>query len=60
MRLGNAGEAKAASEQIGTAHRFVVSQLTDTVGDSVSDTASYSYTSTVGTADSVAVSASAS
>ncbi|HEX9356952.1 MAG TPA: hypothetical protein VF933_24440, partial [Streptosporangiaceae bacterium] len=59
MRLGNAGEAKAASEQIGTAHRFVVSQLTDTVGDSVSDTASYSYTSTVGTADSVAVSASA-
>ena len=60
MRLGNADEAKAASEQIGTAHRFVVSQLTDTVGDSVSDTASYSYTSTVGTADSVAVSASAS
>ena len=60
MRLGNAGDAKAASEQIGTAHRFVVSQLTDTVGDSVSDTASYSYTSTVGTADSVAASASAS
>ncbi|MGI8447582.1 MAG: hypothetical protein ACR2MP_10480, partial [Streptosporangiaceae bacterium] len=60
MRLGNAGDARAASEQIGTAHRFVVSQLTDTVGDSVSDTASYSYTSTVGTADSVAVSASAS
>ena len=60
MRLGNAGDAQAASEQIGTAHRFVVSQLTDTVGDSVSDTASYSYTSTVGTADSVAASASAS
>jgi hypothetical protein len=60
MRLGNAEDAKAASEQIGTAHRFVVSQLTDTVGGSVSDTASYSYTSTVGTADSVAVSASAS
>ena len=60
MRLGNAGDAKAASEQIGTVHRFVVSQLTDTVGDSVSGTASYSYTSTVGTADSVAVSASAS
>jgi hypothetical protein len=59
MRLGNADDAKAASEQIGTAHRFVVSQLTDTVGDSVSDTASYSYTSTVGTADSVAVSTSA-
>jgi hypothetical protein len=60
MRLGNAGDAKAASEQIGTAHRFVVSQLTDTVGDSVSDTASYSYTSTVGTADSATVSSSAS
>ena len=60
MRLGNAGDAKAASEQIGTAHRFVVSQLTDTVGDSVSDTGSSSYTSTVGTADSVAGSTSAS
>jgi hypothetical protein len=60
MRLGNADDAKAASEQIGTEHRFVVSQLTDTVGDSVSDTGSYSYTSTVGTADSVAVSASES
>ncbi len=60
MRLGNADDARAASEQIGTEHRFVVSQLTDTVGDSVSDTGSNSYTSTVGTADSVAVSASAS
>ena len=60
MRLGNADDARAASEQIGTEHRFVVSQLTDTVGDSVSDTGSYSYTSTVGTADSLAVSASAS
>ena len=60
MRLGNADDAKAASEQIGTEHRFVVSQLTDTVGDSVSDTGSYSYTSTVGTADSLAVSASES
>jgi hypothetical protein len=60
MRLGNADDARAASEQIGTEHRFVVSQLTDTVGDSVSDTGSYSYTSTVGTTESVAVSASAS
>jgi hypothetical protein len=60
MRLGNGDDARAASEQIGTEHRFVVAQLTDTVGDSVSDTGSYSYTSTVGTADSVAVSASAS
>ena len=38
MRLGNAADAKAASEQIGTEHRFVVSQLTDTVGISVTDT----------------------
>lgn len=60
MRLGNAGDARAASEQIGTQHRFVLSQLTDTVGASVTDTAGDSYTSTVGIADSVAVSASSS
>ena len=48
MRLGNAEEAKAASEQIGTEHRFVVSQLTETVGTSVTDTLGGSYTSTVG------------
>ena len=54
MRLGNAADAKAASEQIGTEHRFVVSQLTDTVGTSVTDTRGDSYTSTVGTADSLA------
>ncbi|HTZ29910.1 MAG TPA: hypothetical protein VMC83_38295 [Streptosporangiaceae bacterium] len=60
MRLGNADDARVASEQIGTEHRFLVSQLTDTVGTSVTDTAGYSYTSTVGTADSVADSASVS
>jgi hypothetical protein len=49
MRLGNAAEAKAASEQIGTEHRFVLGQLTDTVGTSVGDTTGGSYTSTVGT-----------
>jgi hypothetical protein len=48
MRLGNADDAKAASEQIGTEHRFVISQLTDTVGLTVTDTAGDSYTSTVG------------
>jgi hypothetical protein len=52
MRLGNAEDAKAASEQIGTEYRFVLSQLTDTVGASVTDTAGDSYTSTVGSADS--------
>jgi hypothetical protein len=60
MRLGNAEDARVASEQIGTEHRFVVSQLTDTVGTSITDTAGDSYTSTVGTADSVADSASVS
>ncbi len=60
MRLGNADEAKVASEQIGTEHRFVLSQLTDTVGASVTDTSGWSYTSTVGIADSLAASVSAS
>jgi hypothetical protein len=59
MRLGNAGDARAAAEQIGTEHRFVVSQLTQTVGTSVTATTGDSYTSTVGTADSVTDSASA-
>ncbi len=58
MRLGNAEDAKAASEQIGTEHRFVLSQLTETVGTSVTDTAGVSYTSTVG--DSVSSAASSS
>ena len=53
MRLGNAEDARLAAEQIGTEHRFVVSQLTDTVGASVTDTVGSSYTSTVGTADSI-------
>jgi hypothetical protein len=60
MRLGNAADARAASEQIGTEHRFVVAQLTDTVGSSVSDTAGQAYSSTVGTASSAALSRSAS
>lgn len=58
MRLGNAEDAKAASEQIGTEHRFVLSQLTETVGTSVTDTAGVSYTSTVGGSVSVAASSS--
>jgi hypothetical protein len=60
MRLGNARDAKVASEQIGTEHRFVLSQLTDTVGTSITDTSGDSYTSTVGTADSLADSVTAS
>jgi hypothetical protein len=60
MRLGNAEEAKAASEQIGSEHRFVLSQLTETIGTSVTDTAGGSYTSTVGDSASTAVSTSGS
>ena len=60
MRLGNAEDAKVASEQIGTEHRFELTQLTDTVGTSVTGTVGDSYTSTIGTADSVSVSTSAS
>jgi hypothetical protein len=58
MRLGNAEEAKAASEQIGSEHRFVLSQLTETVGTSATDTAGASYTSTVGDSASTASSTS--
>jgi hypothetical protein len=58
MRLGNAEDAKAASEQIGTEHRFVLSQLTETIGTSVTDTTGVSYTSTVGESASVAASRS--
>ncbi len=52
MRLGNAEEARAASEQIGTEHRFVLSQLTESIGRSVTDTTAGSYTSTIGRNDS--------
>jgi hypothetical protein len=58
MRLGNGPDAKAAAEQIGTEHRFVISQFTETVGTSVTATAGDTYTSTVGTADSLTSSAS--
>ena len=59
MRLGNAEDAKAASEQLGSEHRFVLSQLTETVGLSVTDTTSSSYTSTTGSVSSLATSWSA-
>jgi hypothetical protein len=60
MRLGNAEDAKAASEQLGTEHRFVLAQLTETVGLSVTDTTAGTYTSTTGSVSSVADSWSAS
>ena len=58
MRLGNAEDARHAAEQIGTEHRFVVSQLTETVGASVTDTAGASYTSSVGSSESASSSGS--
>lgn len=56
MRLGNANDAKTASEHIGTEHRFLLSQLTDTVGTAVTDTLGGSYVSTVGASESSSVS----
>jgi hypothetical protein len=56
MRLGNGEDAKAASEQIGMAHKFVLSSLTETIGTSVTDTLGGSYTSTVGDSSSTATS----
>jgi hypothetical protein len=60
MRLGNAEDARAASEQLGAEHRFVLSQLTETVGVSVTDTTAGTYTSTAGSVSSLATSWSAS
>jgi hypothetical protein len=53
MRLGNAEDARLAAEQIGMRHRFVVSQLTETVGASVTDTVGASYSSSVNSSESV-------
>jgi hypothetical protein len=52
MRLGNAEDARVAAEQIGSEHRFVISQLTDTVGASVTDTIGVSYSSSVSSSES--------
>jgi hypothetical protein len=60
MRLGNGADAKTASELIGTEHKFVVGQLTDTVGTSFTDTWADSYTSSTGTSGTVGGSYSAS
>lgn len=48
MRPGSARDARAAAERIGTGHRFVISQFTQTVGTSVA--AGDSYASTAATA----------
>ncbi|HET9972743.1 MAG TPA: hypothetical protein VFQ68_31220 [Streptosporangiaceae bacterium] len=53
MRLAGAEDARAASEQLGAGHRFVLAQLTETIGASVAD-ADGTYTSTAGEADASA------
>jgi len=60
MRLGNAEDAKAASEQLGSEHRFVLAQLTETIGSSVTDTTATSYTSTVSASGSLSASVTVS
>lgn len=54
MRLGNAEDARVASEHIGTEHRLELAQLTETISDAVHsgvNGTSGAYTSTVGTAE---------
>jgi hypothetical protein len=50
MRQADAEDARAASEQLGTGHRFVLAQLTEAIGGSVADTADGAYASTAGEA----------
>ncbi|WP_405144306.1 hypothetical protein OG589_41450 [Sphaerisporangium sp. NBC_01403] len=47
MRLGNAEDARVASEHMGTEHRLELAQLTETISPAV-DGVNGSYTSTVG------------
>ena len=47
MRLAGDADARAASEELGTGHRLVLSQLTETIGVLARDTAGGVYTSTV-------------
>jgi hypothetical protein len=49
MRLGNAEDARVASEHMGTEHRLELAQLTETISPTV-DGLNGSYTSTVGDA----------
>ncbi|HEU5386929.1 MAG TPA: hypothetical protein VFV73_13590 [Streptosporangiaceae bacterium] len=50
MRLADAEDARAASDQLGAGHRLVLAQLTEAIGASVADTADGTYTSTAGEA----------
>jgi hypothetical protein len=48
MRLGNAEDARIAAEHIGADRILEIAELTDKVGDTVSDPKTGAYTSTVG------------
>jgi hypothetical protein len=52
MRLGNAEDARAAAQHLGTQHRLVVAELTESVGEAVDASSADSYTSTVNSARS--------
>jgi hypothetical protein len=47
MRLGNAEDARAAALHLGTQHRLVVAEFTDSVGETLAESKSEPYTSTV-------------
>lgn len=53
MRLGTLGDATFASEFLGTRYEFVLSQITETVGESITDTTGDSYSKTVGTSETM-------
>jgi hypothetical protein len=53
MRLGNGDDARTASELIGSEHRFMLAQLTDTIGMSLTDTWGDTYTTTLGMSDTI-------
>ncbi|MCK2214948.1 hypothetical protein MF672_014300 [Actinomadura sp. ATCC 31491] len=50
MRLGNAEDARVASEHVGTEHRLELAQLTETISDSL-PTLNGGYTSTISQVD---------
>jgi hypothetical protein len=54
MRPGRAEDAEVAIEQLGAGHRFVLSQLTETVGRTVTDTTASAYTPAAGSVASAA------
>lgn len=52
MRLGNVKEATAAADFIGREHKFVLHQLTRSIGQSATETVGDSFTETIGTSES--------